>query len=539
MQHFGKFKSRHGLDHHGISEAGNVYWNQNPAQLYETILERKEGVLSTDGPLIIHTGEYTGRSPKDKYVIRDATTQDNVWWGDINQPATREQYASLKARMMQYIADKDIHVFDGYAGADPTYRMPVRVVSEFAWHSLFAHNMFIRETDGAKLEQHVPQFTVINLPGFEADPERDSLRSKTFIFVNFTEHVVLVGGTEYGGEIKKSIFSALNYYLPLKGVMSMHCSANYGETIDDTALFFGLSGTGKTTLSSDPNRTLIGDDEHGWSDTGIFNFEGGCYAKVINLDAEGEPAIFATTKKFGTIIENVVFDPESRAIDYTDGKYTQNTRAVYPITSLDNVDLSGMTGHARNIVFLTADAYGVLPPISKLTREQAMYHFLSGYTAKVAGTERGVTEPVPNFSACFGAPFLPLHPGVYADLLGKKIDLHNANVWLVNTGWNGGPAGEADRIKLSYTRRMITAALTGELDSAEYQTEPHFGLATPASINGVPDDMLMPRNTWVDKAAYDTQAQKLVGLFQTNFKQFETGVSAEVIAAGPIVLVPA
>lgn len=535
MKHFGKHISNYGLENHGITDAGDVYWNQIPAQLYEQILDRGEGILSADGPLIIHTGEYTGRSPLDKYIIRDETTENHVWWGDINQWATPAQFTALKKRMMAHIADtkQDLHITDAYAGADPEYRLPVRVISQYAWHGLFSNNMFIRETDKTKLETHVPEFTVITVPSFEADPAIDGIRSGTFIFVNFTDNIVLVGGSQYGGEIKKSVFSALNYYLPLKGVMSMHCSANYGETKEDTAVFFGLSGTGKTTLSSDPNRTLIGDDEHGWSDNGVFNYEGGCYAKAINISPTGEPEIFATTKKFGTIIENVEFDPDTRTIDYSGTKYTQNTRIVYPVTHLDNVDVGGMTSHAKNIIFLTADAFGVLPPISKLTREQAMYHFLSGYTAKVAGTERGVTEPVPAFSSCFGAPFLPLHPGVYADLLGQKIDKHDAKIWLINTGWNTGPAGDTDRIKLSYTRSMVTAALSGDLDDIACETEPFFGLAIPTAVKDVPTALLTPRNSWADKAAYDAQAAKLVGLFIENFKQFESGVSAEVIAAGP------
>ena len=533
MQHKGTVQSQYGLDQCGIEQAKNVYWNLTRPQLYEEALQRKEGVLSADGPLIVHTGEYTGRSPKDKYVVCDEMTEADVWWGSVNRPISQATYDSVKARMMAHIAERDIFVFDGYAGADPDYRLSVRVVTEYAWQSLFAQNMFIREPERTKLAAHEPTFTVIDMPNFFADPARDGTRSGTFIFVNFSERTVLIGGTQYAGEIKKSVFTALNYYLPRQGVMSMHCSANYGETKEDTALFFGLSGTGKTTLSNDPNRPLIGDDEHGWSANGVFNYEGGCYAKVINLDAEGEPEIYATTKQFGTIIENVVYDQSTRVIDFTDGHYTQNTRAVYPITHLTNVDLDGQTLHAKNIVFLSADAFGILPPISRLTREQAMYYFLSGYTAKVAGTERGVTEPVPDFSACFGAPFLPLHPGIYGELLGKKMDEHDAKVWLINTGWSGGTASTADRIKLRYTRRMVTAALTGELDDATTDKAKYFNLAIPTAIEGVPSEILNPRNAWADKAAYDAQAAKLVGLFQENFKHFADGVSAEVIAAGP------
>ncbi|MGB1250075.1 MAG: phosphoenolpyruvate carboxykinase (ATP) [Candidatus Promineifilaceae bacterium] len=533
MQHLGTIQSTFGLENHGITDAKDVFWNLTPPQLYEQALQRREGVLSADGAFIVHTGEYTGRSPKDKYVVQDAMTNEDVWWGSVNQPVSQETYESVKARMMAHMADRDLFVFDGYVGADPTYRMPTRVVTEYAWQSLFARNMLIREDDSAKLAAHEPTFTIIDMPNFFADPELDGTRSGTFVFVNFSERTVLIGGTQYAGEIKKSAFTALNYYLPRQGVMSMHCSANYGETKEDTALFFGLSGTGKTTLSNDPNRPLIGDDEHGWSDNGVFNYEGGCYAKVINLDAEGEPEIFATTKRFGTIIENVVYDSDTREIDYTDSKYTQNTRVVYPITHLSNVDLSGQTSHAKNIVFLTADAFGILPPISRLTREQAMYYFLSGYTAKVAGTERGVTEPIPDFSACFGAPFLPLHPGVYGELLGKKMDEHGAKVWLINTGWSGGTAATASRIKLRHTRRMVTAALTGELDQAEMSTAAFFNLSIPTAIEGVPSEILNPRHAWADTAAYDAQASHLVELFVNNFKNYASGVSAEVSAAGP------
>jgi phosphoenolpyruvate carboxykinase (ATP) len=411
--------------------------------------------------------------------------------------------------------------------------MPVRVITEYAWHSLFSRNMFIRELDPEKLAHHVPQFTVIDMPRFKADPATDGTHSQTFILVDFGKRLVIIGGSEYGGEIKKSIFTAMNYYLPKRGVLPMHCSANYGTDVDDVALFFGLSGTGKTTLSNDTSRTLIGDDEHGWGDDGVFNFEGGCYAKVIRLDPEGEPEIYATTRKFGTILENVVMNNDNRRIDLDDATFTQNTRSSYPISHVPNATRTGLGGQPKNVMFLTADAFGVLPPISKLTRDQAMYHFLSGYTAKVAGTERGVDEPSATFSACFGAPFMPLHPGVYAKLLGQRLDENDTQVWLVNTGWTGGPAGVGSRMKLAHTRRMVTAALNGELDGVETFTEPFFGLQIPVAIDGVPENVLNPRDSWADKEAYDVQAAKLVGMFVENFKQFEDGVSPAIIAAGP------
>jgi phosphoenolpyruvate carboxykinase (ATP) len=411
--------------------------------------------------------------------------------------------------------------------------MPIRIITEYAWHNLFARNMFIREFDPEKLSNHVPQFTVIDMPGLKAEPEQDGTNSQTFILVDFGRRLVLIGGTEYAGEIKKSIFTAMNYFMPRQGVMSMHCSANFGDNRDDVALFFGLSGTGKTTLSSDPGRTLIGDDEHGWSDDGVFNYEGGCYAKVIKLDPKGEPEIYETTRKFGTILENVIMDNSTRRVDLDDGSLTENTRSSYPISHVTNAVRDGVAGHPNNVFFLTADAFGVLPPISRLSNAQAMYHFLSGYTAKVAGTERGITEPQPNFSTCFGAPFMPLRPGVYAKLLGEKIEQHDAKVWLINTGWTGGPHGVGSRMKLAYTRRMITAALNGELDDVPTTEEPFFGLMVPQNVADVPQEILMPRNTWSDKDAYDAQARRLVEMFRNNFKAFEDLVSDEIKGAGP------
>jgi phosphoenolpyruvate carboxykinase (ATP) len=409
----------------------------------------------------------------------------------------------------------------------------VRIITEFAWHNLFASNMFVRESDGAVLADFEPQFTVLSAPSLKADPAVDGTNSSTFILLDLEQKQVLIGGSRYAGEIKKSIFSVMNYYLPLAGVLSMHCSANYGATEDDAALFFGLSGTGKTTLSADPERTLIGDDEHGWTERGIFNIEGGCYAKVIRLSAEGEPEIYATTRHFGTVLENVVVDRETRALDLDSDRYTENTRSSYPITQLPSADFDGRCGHPRHIIFLTADAFGVLPPISRLTEEQALYHFLSGYTAKVAGTERGVTEPKATFSACFGAPFMPLHPGRYAELLGAKMRQHEAKAWLINTGWTGGPYGTGQRMRLKHTRRMVTAALNGELDSVELRIDPLFGLAVPVAVDGVPADILHPRRTWADPEAYDQTAAKLAQMFRDNFEQYRDGVSEAVAAAGP------
>lgn len=533
MQNFGPSVSHFGIENHGIKNAGTVYWNLTTPMLYEQVAQRREGVVGHLGPLLVRTGDHTGRSPNDKFIVREPTSEKDIWWGAVNQGIEQEKFDNLYRRIQAYLQNRDVFIFDGYAGADPVYRMPVRIITEFAWHSLFARNMFLRELDLHKLRHFVPEFTVIDVPLFHADPQFDGVRSQTFILVDFGKRMVLIGGTQYSGEIKKSIFSALNYYLPKRGVLSMHCSANYGRNKDDVALFFGLSGTGKTTLSSDPQRTLIGDDEHGWSDHGVFNFEGGCYAKVIRLDPQGEPDIYETTRRFGTILENVAYSSETREIDLDDDSLTENTRASYPITHIDNVDVSGVAGHPKHIVFLTADAFGVLPPISKLTTNQALYHFLSGYTAKVAGTERGVTEPKATFSACFGAPFMPLHPGVYARLLGEKLEQHKSHVWLVNTGWTGGPYGVGKRMKLAYTRRMVTAALAGELDNVETVADPIFGLHVPAAVEGVPAEVLNPRNTWESGEAYDAQANKLAQMFVDNFKQFEDGVHADVIAAGP------
>jgi phosphoenolpyruvate carboxykinase (ATP) len=533
MQNEGPHVSSFGVENHGIEGAGTVYWNLPPARLYEMALRRGEAVLAAEGPLVCETGQHTGRSPNDKFMVKDAAIEGDVWWGEVNRPFDRERFDALLARAREHVKGKDLFVFDGYAGADPRHRINVRVITEDAWHNLFARNMFIREEDGAKLASFEPDFTVFNVAHLEAEPQRDGTRSGTFILLDLARNIVLIGGTRYAGEIKKSIFSVMNHYLPKRGVLSMHCSANYGATKDDAALFFGLSGTGKTTLSSDPARTLIGDDEHGWSDDGVFNIEGGCYAKVIRLSAEGEPEIYATTRRFGTILENVVYEPESRQLDLDSDRLTENTRASYPLTQLNNVDLGGQAGHPKNVVFLTCDAFGVLPPISRLTEEQAMFHFLSGYTAKVAGTEKGVTEPKVTFSTCFGAPFLPLHPNVYAKMLGEKLKKHGARVWLVNTGWTGGPYGVGERIKLRYTRRMLAAALSGELEGVETWTDPFFGLSVPAHVEGVPDKVLRPRETWANPADYDAKAGRLAEMFADNFEKYEDQVSEGVKAAGP------
>jgi phosphoenolpyruvate carboxykinase (ATP) len=520
----------YGLENHGLNPS-TVHWNLSPARLYEESFGRNDGVLAHMGALSTSTAPYTGRSANDKFVVRDGNTESTVDWGKVNVPMTPEHFAALRADVVEYLNVQELYVRDARAGADEAYGINVRVVSESPWHSLFAYNMFLRPTQ-EELETMVPDWTVLHAPHFKADPEKHGTRSEVFIVANFTAREVLVGGTRYAGEIKKSIFSVMNYILPDQGVFPMHCSANVGVD-GDVALFFGLSGTGKTTLSADPERGLIGDDEHGWSRHGVFNFEGGCYAKTIHLSPAGEPEIFRATQMFGTILENVVLHPGTRTIDFGDGSITENTRASYPIHYIPNAVPTGQGGQPKNVVFLTADAYGVLPPISKLTPEQAMYHFLSGYTAKLAGTERGVTEPKAAFSACFGAPFLPRHPGVYAEMLGEKLRTHNAHVWLVNTGWTGGAYGVGRRMSLGHTRSMIKAALAGHLDHVATEADPVFGLHVPTAVHGVPADVLNPRNTWADKDAYDAQAAKLAGMFKENFEKFAAQLPPEVKAAGP------
>ncbi len=512
---------------------GQLLRNLSPPRLYEEAVRRGEARIAADGPLLAETGEHTGRSPKDRFVVRHPQSEGEISWGAVNRPIEPARLDSLLEKARKHCQGRDLFVFEGYAGAAAEHRIRVRVVTELAWHSLFASNMFLREPDPGRLAGFEPDFTVVDLPSLVADPQQDGTRSKTFILVDFDRKLALIGGTEYAGEIKKSVFGVMNYLLPRAGVLSMHCSANYGRDRDDVALFFGLSGTGKTTLSADPERTLIGDDEHGWGDHGVFNVEGGCYAKVIGLDALGEPAIYATTRRFGTVLENVVADPETRRLDLADGSLTENTRACYPIEHLDNVELRGAAGHPKTVVFLTCDAFGVLPPISRLDEAQAMYHFLSGYTAKVAGTERGVTEPSATFSTCFGAPFMPLAPHRYARMLGERLRRHRSAVWLINTGWTGGGPGVGRRIRLADTRRMVVAALSGELEGVATAADPVFGLRIPNAVTGVPPALLQPRSTWSDPELFDRECRRLAEMFARNFEAFADGVDAEVLAAGP------
>jgi phosphoenolpyruvate carboxykinase (ATP) len=517
------------LVEHGLFPI-RIHANVTPSALIEHAVARGEGVLTERGAFCAITTPHTGRSPKDKFVIEEPGGSERIWW-EKNPRLDPAAFERLHEDVRGYLDAHDVFVQDLFAGADMAYRVPVRFVTPNAWHALFVHNMFIRAMP-AELAQFRPGFTVLHAPNFQADPSRHGTRTGTFVVIHFGKKLVLIGGTRYAGEMKKSIFTALNYLLPAQGVMPMHCSANVGAS-GDTAIFFGLSGTGKTTLSADPTRRLIGDDEHGWSDRGVFNFEGGCYAKVIRLRADSEPEIYTATQMFGTVLENVVIDPTSRTADFDADSLTENTRACYPIHYIPNHLPSGAGTHPRNIVFLTADAFGVMPPIARLTAEQAMYHFLSGYTAKVAGTERGVTEPSATFSACFGAPFLPLHPGVYARMLGEKIARHGAKVWMVNTGWTGGPYGTGSRMRLAHTRGMVRAALAGGLDGARFVRDPVFGFEVPTAVPEVPGNVLVPRDTWADPAAYDAQARKLSTMFRENFEHYRAQVPEAVAAAGP------
>ena len=526
--------SRHGLDRQGLHHTGNVFWNLTPAELTEHIARRGEGELSADGPIVVCTGQHTGRSAQDKFVVEESATKDKVWWGKVNKPFDEAAFDRLHGRVLAYLQHRDLYVLDCHVGADDKYRLPLRLVSENAWHTLFARCMFLPLTETGAMKDHDPEFSILHAPNFLADPERDGTRSETFIILNLERKIALIGGTSYAGEIKKSMFTVMNFLLPQQSVGAMHCSANEGPD-GDTALFFGLSGTGKTTLSADPHRGLIGDDEHGWSEDGVFNFEGGCYAKVIRLDPESEPEIYATTRRFGTVLENVVMDPVTRQLDLDDATMTENTRAAYPIEFIGNAILSGRGGHPKNVVFLTCDAFGVLPPISKLTPEQAMYHFISGYTAKVAGTEKGLgNEPVATFSACFGSPFLVLHPFEYAKILQDKIAEHGSDCWLVNTGWSGGPFGVGERMSIRHTRAMVNAALSGALASVDTVEDPFFRVHVPKQCPDVPDEVLVPRATWKDAAAYDAKATELVKKFHENFEQFADRTSEAVRNAGPI-----
>jgi phosphoenolpyruvate carboxykinase (ATP) len=515
----------------GLQPRGQVHWNLIAPELFQAAARRDEGEFADMGPFVAVTTPHTGRSPNDKFVVREQTSEKDVDWSKINQPLSADKYRLLLQDVQKYLnGSPELFVQDLYCGADPSYRLSVRYVSPSAWHMAFVRNMFIRP-ERTDLPTFDPNFTVLHAPEFEADPDRHGTRSGTFIVLNLAARTILIGGTRYAGELKKAMFAVMNYLLPAQGVLSMHCSANLGQA-GDTALFFGLSGTGKTTLSTAPNRGLIGDDEHGWSENGIFNFEGGCYAKVINLSPESEPDIYRTTQMFGTVLENVVLDPSTKKVRFADQSITENTRASYPLDYIRHHVKGGRGGHPKNVVFLTADAFGVLPPIARLTPHQAMYYFLSGYTAKVAGTERGVKTPQPTFSACFGAAFLVWHPTRYAAMLGELLDQHKSNVWLINTGWSGGPYGTGQRINLEYTRAIVNAALTGELDKAKTETDPIFGLAVPTEIKGVPTKVLNPRGTWPNAAAYDVQAKKLAGMFRENFEQFGN-VDAATKNAGP------
>jgi phosphoenolpyruvate carboxykinase (ATP) len=517
----------------GITNVGSVFHNLSTPALYEEAIRRREASLGHLGPLVVRTGQYTGRSAKDKFIVREPSSEGKIWWGEHNKPFDPEHFDQLKIRLQAYLQGRDIFVQDCYAGADPDYRLKLRVITENAWHSMFARDMFLREFDPEVLAHFEPDFVVIHCPQFHAIPEVDHTRSEAFVLLNFAERLVIIGGTSYAGEVKKAVFTVMNYLLPHRGVLGMHCSANQGPG-GDVAIFFGLSGTGKTTLSAEADRALIGDDEHGWSDRGVFNFEGGCYAKVIRLSAEAEPEIYETTRRFGTILENVSMDQATRRLDLDDESLTENTRAAYPITHLPNIVPSGMAGQPGNVIMLTCDAFGVLPPIARLSPAQAMYHFISGYTAKVAGTERGVTEPTATFSALFGAPFMALHPTVYADLFGKLIAAHDVDCWLVNTGWTGGAYPEGERIRIAYSRALVRAATSGALAGVPCTRDPVFGFEVPQHCPGVPDDVLRPRDTWNDPQAYDAKAEELAKLFTANFAPYADQATPEVRGAGPL-----
>ena len=525
--------SDYGLANHGLKNLNNVYWNLQTASLYEEIIFRSEGKMINEGPILMNTGKHTARAANDKLVVKEDLTSQEIWWGEYNRPYPESKFAVLFSRVQAYLQGKDVFVQDCHVGADAEYSLPIRIITEYAWHSLFARNMFIPLTKLEALKRHIPEFTVIAVPNFLASPEMDATNSPTFIALNFEKRIAIIGGTQYAGEIKKSVFTVMNYLLPKQNVLSMHCSANMGDD-GDTAIFFGLSGTGKTTLSADPKRRLIGDDEHGWSDDGVFNFEGGCYAKVIQLSPEAEPQIYACTKKFGTILENVVYDPVTRLLDLDDPTHTENTRASYPLHFIDNAITEARGGHAKNVFMLTCDANGVLPPIAKLSPDQAMYHFISGYTSKVAGTEVGLgSEPQSTFSACFGAPFMVHHPYYYAQMLKERIKRHDVDCWLVNTGWTGGPFGIGKRMSIQHTRALLNVALEGKLKDVKFRKDPVFGFEVPLTGEGVPEKVLDPAQTWPSKDAYNEKYEQLARLFIENFKKFMEGMPVEILNAGP------
>jgi len=519
-----------GLESVGLKNTGRQWWNLSPSSLVEHALIKGQGQLADNGALLVSTGKFTGRSPKDKYVVKDVNTENTIWWGDVNHPIEVDHYERILAKMQSYLQGRELYCRDVYAGADPNYRISVRVVNTLPWANMFVNNMFIRPNP-EDLENFQPEWTVIAAPGFQANPATDGTRQENFSIINFTRKIILVGGSGYTGEIKKGVFTVINYVLPMEGVLSMHCSANVGRK-SDTAIFFGLSGTGKTTLSADPDRKLIGDDEHGWTKDGVFNIEGGCYAKTIDLGPEREPDIYHAIKH-GAIVENMKFYPKSRKLNYKDDTITQNIRVSYPVNHIENIMEPSVGEVPKNIFFLTCDAFGVLPPISRLSKQQAMYQFISGYTAKIAGTEEGIVEPQAVFSSCFGEPFLPLHPTRYAEMLGEKLDEHETNVWLINTGWTGGPYGVGSRIKLKFTRAMITAVLNGWIEGVEYITDPIFNLLMPTSVPNVPAEVLNPRNTWADKAPYDKQDLQLAKLSNDNFAQYSDFANDEIKAAAP------
>jgi phosphoenolpyruvate carboxykinase (ATP) len=526
-------KSDFGLENHGLTQLNKVYWNLPVEALYEEAIFRGEGRLTLGGPFVVNTGKHTARAANDKFVVRESSSEQHVWWGQYNRPYSEEKFHELFNRMQGFLQSRDLFVQDCYAGADPNYRLPVRIVTELAWHSIFARNMFITPASNDEYRRHTPEFTVICVPSFKGIPQIDGTPSNTFIAINFEQKLCIIGNTGYAGEIKKSVFTIMNYLLPLQGVMTMHCSANVGKQ-GDAALFFGLSGTGKTTLSADPGRGLIGDDEHGWSDDGVFNFEGGCYAKVIALSASAEPQIYATTQRFGTILENVVFDPVTRLINLDDDERTENTRASYPLEYIDNALPEKRAGHPKNIILLTCDASGVMPPIARLTPEQTLYHFISGYTSKIAGTEIGLgEEPEITFSTCFGGPFMVHHPAYYAEILKNKIMRYGVNCWLLNTGWVGGPYGVGKRISIRYTRRLLNAALDGELDQVEYTTDPIFGFQAPKTCPEIPESVLDPASSWSSREAYMKRYRALASRFIDNFRKFDDQAPEQVRAAGP------